>query len=471
MPNLKIPNKLKPLLSTPKRFKIIIGGRGSAKSTAAADLLILKAQTEQAMVMCCREFQNSIEDSVHGLISEEIDNTQAQGFTVQASKIDCKGGGFRFRGLARNPESVKSAFGFKYCWVEEAQTISQESLKLLTPSIREAGSEIWMTANPRSRADAFSQRFIVPYEKELKRDGYYEDDLHLIIMINWRDNPWFPEELEQERQHDYEHLPRAHYDHIWEGAFNDHIENALIPPEWFDSAIDAHEKLGFKPSGAIIVGHDPSDEGNDSKGYAARHGSVVIDLDEMDTGDAADGIDWALSKGIQAQMDYFAWDCDGLGVALKREVSNALDGKKIEYFMFKGSESPESPDSPFDDHKGGPSKSNRDALLNKRAQYYWKLRERFYATYRAVEKGEYIDPEEMISLPSTLNSLEKLRSELCRIPIKPNNNGKIQIMSKIDMAKKPYQLPSPNLADALMMSMYSPDAVTEFEEINFAGWG
>ena len=86
-------------------------------------------------------------------------------------------------------------------------------------------------------------------------------------------------------------------------------------------------------------------------------------------------------------------------------------------------------------------------------------------------KGEYIHPDELISLSSEISVLDQLRSEVCRIPQKRSNNGKIQIMSKIDMAKKPYELPSPNMGDALMMSMFSPKVVQKTaSSINFTGW-
>jgi phage terminase large subunit len=153
-------------------------------------------------------------------------------------------------------------------------------------------------------------------------------------------------------------------------------------------------------------------------------------------------------------------------------VDQALTGKKVEYHMFKGSESPEDPDMPYETGGLQRAKSNRETFANKRAQYWWKLRNRFEATYRAVEKGEYIDPDNLISLSSGIDNLDQLRSEVCRIPQKRNNAGKIQIMSKIDMAKKPYELPSPNMGDALMMAMFKPKPVVQMvNKINFKGWG
>jgi phage terminase large subunit len=430
----------------------------------------MDAQTKGIKTACFREFQNSIDDSVHALLKSEIDRLNLQGYEIQNNQILLNDEpAFKFRGLARNPEGVKSMHGFQRFWVEEAQTISFNSLKALTPTLREEGSEIWFSANPRSSVDAFSQRFIKPYEKQLRRDGFYEDDLHLIVIINITDNPLAPDVLKQEMEHDRALMSPALFQHIWEGEYYDSVEDNIIPTEWYDAAIDSHVKLGFEPSGALIASHDPSDEGGDSKGFALRKGSVVLEVCEKVTGDSGEGMDWALQRARQSQADWFVWDCDGLGISLKRQVDQELESTKMQKHQFRGSETPDDAAVPY---SGKDSKTNKDTFFNKRAQYWWKLRDRFEATYRAVVKGEYVNPDDIISLSSDIDVLDQLRSEVCRIPQKRSNNGKIQIMSKIDMAKKPYELPSPNMGDALMMSMFSPKAVQkQAVKINFKGWG
>ncbi len=471
MPRLQLPEKLKPFLR-PKRFKVAIGGRGSGKSMSIADLCLMDAQTQGIKTACFREYQVSIDDSVHSLLAGEIQRLGLAGFEVQNNQILYMGQeAFKFRGLARNPEGIKSMHGFKRFWVEEAQTISADSLKALTPTLRTDDSEIWFSANPRSIADPFSQRFIKPFERQLRSEGFYEDDLHLVVWINYDDNPMFPSVLEQERAYDEANLSRALYRHIWLGEFYDEVEDTIIPVDWFEASIDAHLKLGWKPEGAIIASHDPSDQGGDTKGYAVRHGNVVLNVTEKVTGDSNEGMDWALENALRDRADYFVWDCDGLGVSLKRQVDAALEGKKVDYVMYKGSEAPEDPDSPYVDGGSQRAKSNRETFANKRAQYWWRLRDRFEATYRAVTKGQYINPDELISLSSKIEKLDQLRAEVCRIPLKRTNSGKIQIMSKVEMAKKPYEIPSPNMGDALMMAMYRPKPkLAEVKQIKFKGW-
>ena len=466
MPTIQLPRKMQPILATKARIIVLIGGRSSGKSEGVARFLMMKSQTESADVLCGREYQNSIDDSVHKLLTGLIVKLDVQGVESTEKKIDfIGGGGFRYKGFARNSAAVKSAQDFKYSWIEEAQDLSEKSIEDLLPTIRATDSKLIFTGNPQASADPFSQRFIVPFKKALDRDGYYEDDMHLIIMMNWRDNPWHGE-LEKQRLWDKENLSRAKYDHIWEGAFNDEIDDSIIKAEWFDAAIDAHKKIGFKPRGATIASHDPSDEGLDDKAFGVRKGSVLLDIKSKATGDANEGADWAADEADEYKPDYFIWDCDGLGISLKRQFSASFSGKKTELILFKGSESAEYPDEiyqPIESVHKDQQKTNKETFRNKRAQYYWRLRDRFYNTYRAIEHGEYINTEDMISISSEIKEIQQLRSEVCRIPKKPNGNGLIQIMTKKEMKEK-HKIASPNLADTLMQLMYIPENKDDSKE-------
>lgn len=467
---VQIPPKMLAFHEEKRRFKVAYGGRGGAKSVTFANMFLIKA-FYGAMIGCFREFQTSIDDSVYSLLLKQIDAYQLPAFSIFKTHIDHKsGGGFRFKGLARSIEAVKSMHGFRYFWLEEGQFISAESLKILTPTLRETDSELWISANALNSADPFAQRFIVPYQAQIERDGFYIDDLHLIVKVNYCDNPWFPDELEKERLYDLATLPRSTYDHIWMGAFNDSVDDAIIPAEWFDASIDAHKKLGFKPVGAIICAHDPSDEGGDAKGIAIRQGSVILDVEVKNTGDVNEGCDWAIDRAIKANADLFVWDCDGMGVSLKRQVDQAFKGKRIDFKMFRGSETPDQPDKVYEplDRENKPTKkerTNRNLFKNKRAQRYWQLRDRFYATYQAVEKERYIDPDKLLSISSDCKDLNILRSELCRIPRKYNAQGTIQIMTKKEMER--LKIYSPNAADSVMMSIEEPDLFTDNEPMIF----
>ncbi len=459
MPTIQLPAKLKRILTTKARLIVIFGGRSSAKSESIGRIVLLKNQTEGADVLCGREYQNSIDDSVHKLIKGLIDKLDISGYDVTDKKITCTtGGDIRFRGFARNSDAVKSAQDFKYSWIEEAQSLSQKSIDDLLPTIRAAGSKLFFTANPQSSADPFSKRFIVPFMKEIKQNGFFEDDMHLIIECNWRDNPWHGE-LEQQRQWDYDNLTRAKYDHIWEGAFNDSIEDPLILAEWFDACVDAHKKLGIEPVGVRYSSHDPSDIGPDDKGYAFRHGSILMDARSKNSGNINDGGDWATGLSIKNNSDAFTWDCDGMGVGLNRQIIEAFSSKQTNVTQFKGSGGVDFPDAIFENDTEKDivvvdQVTNKQALKNKRAQYYFELRKRIYNTFLAVN-GKYIDPDKLLCIDSNIEELPKLRSELCRMPIKSNSNGLFDLYTKPEMKQK-FKFDSPNLADSVMMLMRLP---------------
>jgi len=477
-PDLYIAEKLEKALRCDKRYLVLIGGRGSTKSVFGADDCLIDAKDNGKKTYFLREFQSSIKNSVHSLLKDEIKRLNFPGFEVEKTSI--KRGEedvFQFAGIARNVDSIKSSHGFSRYSIEEAQFLSQDSLDALTPTARNKpkvglpakfggvteeesedfdGVSFMFIANPQSREDPFSKRFIVPYEDEIAKHGYYEDDLHLIIKINYDDNPWFDESgLEQERQWAYENLHRAYYDHIWLGEYNDSIENSLIDPEWFDACIDAHKKLGFELRGALIASHDASDLGGDSKSYVLRHGSVILDIQENTELNVNDGARWATGLANQHRADYFTWDADGMGVALGEQIAKDFEGKKTTIMAFKGSETPDNPDAMYRPALSSPVQGQvktKDAVRNKRAQYYCELRDRIYLTYRAIVHNEWQDPEKLISFSSDIMILPKVRAELCRIPVKPNGNGLIELYTKQEMRTK-FKFMSPNLGDGVMMNM------------------
>jgi len=209
-------------LFRPKRYKVAYGGRGSGKSFTFTDALIVKALTSRVRVLCAREFQNSISDSVHRLLSKRIDDLGLTAyFTIQRDTITSKNGSeFTFKGLRHNSESIKSTAGINICWIEEAQTISQESLDILIPTIREPDSEIWMTMNPRLEDDPVYKLFIATPHPEA-----------YIAKVNYTENKHFPAVLEIERRLMLERDP-ALYKHVWEGECLTHTDAQVFKDKW-----------------------------------------------------------------------------------------------------------------------------------------------------------------------------------------------------------------------------------------------
>lgn len=491
-PNAYFPEIVEPMFLRPKRFIILIGGRGSGKSILEGDHGLISMHDMGRNLMCIREFQSSVADSVHALLTDEVKRLELDNFEVTERTIKCTANNSvaRFMGLSRNPESVKSAFGFLDWWVEEAQFLSERSLRVLTPTARKKpmkglpgnqkevdSNEVNLEdvrmvfcGNPASSEDPFSQRFIVPFQSELDSTGIYEDEMHLIIKMNWSDNPWFSDSgLESERQFDKNNLPRSTYDWVWEGGFNDEIENGLIKPEWFDACIDAHEKLGMKPFGVTKVLHDPSDLGNDPKAVLVRKGNIITEVTQRSDIDVNEGSDWALGVTINEKADQYEWDVGGMGVTLKRDVNNALKGKRVDVFQFNGASGVDRPDQrymPSGASNVRDDKKNKEVCKNLRAQCYLSLRDRIYRTYLAIEKGVTSDPDLLLSISSSCESLKTLRSELCRMPIKPNSGGLFELYTKKEMREK-FKVRSPNCADVAMMSERIHDTLTVTEDINF----
>lgn len=493
--NVEYVKNLHPVFTKPKRIKIIVGGRGSTKSTGVADLVASKL-TQGELWCCAREHQNSIEESVHRTILDEIDRLEIPGFTDTKTSIEHleTGGRVFYRGLARNITSLKSTLsGVDGLWIEEGEDLSDNTLRVLTASVRlnakdtqrkMAGEavkmpEIIITMNRGGRDGAVAKKWLARAEKDLQRCGYYEDDLIMVVEMNYPDMPkdWFElSGLEEERLDDLDKLSQAGYNHKWHGHYLDEIDNSIIKGEWFDACVDAHKierlKNVFKPRGCKVAAHDPFNDGADAGGYVLRHGSIIKRAIEKATGEIDEVCDWATEEAIADEADWFVYDADGMGAGLKRQVDTNLSGNKCKYHMFRGSLSGSGQDNadqiymPSAGDDDTDPKTYAESFKNNRAQYYIALATRMYNTYRCVVRGEYVDPDEMISFDSEgIENITGLRSELTRIPRKPNPGGLEQIMSKVDMAK--LGISSPNVGDSVMMSIYIPKLEAVFEPIDY----
>lgn len=195
-------------LLTPARYKAYYGGRGSAKSWTFAGLLSARAAHEPIRILCAREIQKSIDDSVHALF---IDRAKALGLTdefdITKNSIRGKRSNSQiiYTGLRHNVNEVKSKEGIDICWIEEAEKVSEESWKVLIPTIRKEGSEIWVSFNPDDPNAPTYHRFVTNPPPN-----------SIIRKVNWYDNPWFPDVLRQEMEYD-KRVDYEKYRHVWEG--------------------------------------------------------------------------------------------------------------------------------------------------------------------------------------------------------------------------------------------------------------
>src|SRR6185437_8216085 len=174
------PEKLSYLFK-PKRYKVAYGGRGGAKSWGFARALLILGAQKPLRILCARETQKSIQDSVHKLLSDQVKALGLEEFyqVQKAAIIGANGTEFAFAGIRQNVGNMKSFEGCDICWVEEAQNVSKHSWSVLIPTIRKEGSEIWVSFNPELETDETYQRFVIrPYP------GCEP------VKINWSDNPW-----------------------------------------------------------------------------------------------------------------------------------------------------------------------------------------------------------------------------------------------------------------------------------------
>lgn len=227
------------------------GGRGAGRSWGVARALLILGTQRAIRVLCCRELQNSITESVHKLLGDQISLLGLDGFyEIQAAKVVGRNGtSFAFEGIKNNTSKIKSYEGIDYCWVEEADKVSRASWGILIPTIRKEGrdvktgkpyqSEIWMTFNPglatdytyatwvldESLAPVGSDRFPEPCKCPV-----LESDSAFVVKMTWRDNEWFPEVLKSELERDKKR-DEDYYLNVWEGHPVQVLDGAIYAKE------------------------------------------------------------------------------------------------------------------------------------------------------------------------------------------------------------------------------------------------
>jgi PBSX family phage terminase large subunit len=205
---VQLPKKLHWVFSGQARYRGAHGGRGSGKSMGFALMCLLRGMERPMRILCAREIQTTIRDSVHRELVSAIDKFGLEDFYNYGTSYvqGTNGTEFLFKGLRHNYKEIKSTSGVNICWIEEAEAVSEDSWRVLIPTIREEGSEIWATWNPEDPESPVQVRLV---------DN--PPDNARVVAMNWRDNPWFPDVLEEERQHDLKTMDIHLYNHVWEG--------------------------------------------------------------------------------------------------------------------------------------------------------------------------------------------------------------------------------------------------------------
>lgn len=404
------PEVFEPLWTTNARFKGAYGGRGSAKSHDRAQHVVVKMLSDPGVrIVCLREVQNSIKDSVHQLISDWIQRLGVgDRFEIIRDEIKGPNGSLcTFRGMKdQNAESIKSLEGYKIAWFEEAQTCSQRSLDLLRPTIRAPGSELWFTWNPRFKTD--------PVDRFMRQNRPAEA---VVVRANYNDNKWFPAELETERLID-EAADEARYRHIWLGDYEEQSDQQLIGSALVERAMNS--KVEAEAFDELIMGVDVARYGDDESVIAIRRGRDAysepwLKYRKLDT----------MELAARVAQEYQRLKPDGLFVDETGVGAGVVDRlNQLGYPVIAVN---------FGSKPDGLTSTK---TANKRAEMWVRMRE--WLQGGGIPK----DPD--------------LEAQLTAMEFKHDANNAILLEKKEEMRKR--GLPSPDMADALALTFAYPVA-------------
>lgn len=275
-----------------------------------------------------------------------------------------------------------------------------------------------------------------------------------VFIFDWRDHPlktdeWYEKRRKRAEEEGLLHLFKQEVDRDYAGA----IDRIIIPQEWVKAAIDAHIKLGFEPEGRKIAGVDVADEGGDKNALAIKHGVVLIHGENL-SGDGGDAAATFVPTCKDLGVDSLQYDSIGVGAAFKVAVKNMQDnGVEVPFRItpWNAGLSGDAMIDPTDNIVPTDPQTpiNKEYYANLKAQGWFRLRTRFYKTYRALTEGEIYPHDDLISLDSRIPKLQQIVLELSQAQYKPSQTGKIMVDKKPDGAR------SPNMADAVVMA-YSP---------------
>jgi len=238
---ISIPEILQPVFTGKYRYRGAYGGRGSGKSLSFALMCLVRGIEKRQRILCAREIQSTIRDSVHRELADAVSEFGLEQFyNIGVSFIKgINGTEFIFKGLRHNYREIKSTSNIDICWVEEAEAVSEDSWRVLIPTIRNDKSEIWLTWNPEHSESPTNERFI-----------NNPPNNSCIVRVNYNHNPFFPKVLEEERQNDLRRYDKRVYEHVWLGKYLDQTGFEIYYN--FDPKLHVSDVAEYEPSLPIL---------------------------------------------------------------------------------------------------------------------------------------------------------------------------------------------------------------------------
>lgn len=402
-------------LFNPKwRYIVYHGGRGSLKSHSVARAILIRGRQSKLRILCTRELQKSIKDSVHKLLSDLIEQYELTDYVILKDSITntVTGTEILFTGIRNNTNEIKSMEGIDICWVEEAQSITEESINVLTPTIRKPGSQIIFTFNRLTELDPVYVRFVVN-----KPTNTYAAQVNYDVALR---EGWLPDVLQQEMEDDKQ-FPDL-FSHKWLGEPISQVDNAIIDR---DKAREAMNRT-VSDEGAEEVGVDVARMGNDRSTFYKRKGFKVTGHQEhskTSLTDLATRLEHFINFNKQVRIKI---DDTGVGGGLTDIMKER--GYSVVAINF------------------GSSPTDKDRYTNLISEAWFHLQ-------TIIDK---------IQLPLDNDLLMELTTRKWRM----DSRGRRAVESKEDYKKRGYR--SPDKADGLIMCYYNPEVLSYDDLISFS---
>lgn len=440
---------LREFWSAKARYKVLYGGRISSKSWDAAGVLIAIAQAIKIKVLCTRQFQVRITDSVYSLLKVQIERFGLNSiFNILDNKIVCKttGSEFVFYGLWRNPEEIKSLEGIDIAWHEEAALMTKYQWDIIEPTVRKEGSQHWFIFNPHLATDYIYKKFVV----NPPRDA-------VVRLINYDENPFISQTsldvINALKESDYEE-----YSHIYLGVPRDSDDDALIKRSHIMASIDLHLKHGFDMSGKEIMGFDIADGGKDECAYVKVRGTLLYDCYAWKTKHDESIINFAKAyHAAKSSKSAIIYDAVGVGSGAGSNFKNfnVEQNENVEFHKFFAGGGVNRPDQIY--KKTGIH--NKIMFADVKAQVWMNVSDMFMNSFE-FSRGNLknVSQDEMIFIDSNTPNLTKIIEELSTPKKQFNQASKIKVESKKDLKTRGFD--SPNLADAVIMAYSYPYLAT-----------